>query len=203
MSYCLRRLTWSFFLVLFMTGLAHAEDEASGQDSPIAEARQDMIETLYQYEFTGDPNYDYANLMIPLNRAAIEMSRQVLDRSDDDQLLRVVEPGLSARQEENESLQGWLDRYQEPNPGNDAEALTETFQNVRNQIRDGREVLEPTGDLESDFAQAMIWHHEVAIALSQTFMQNSTDAQLRLFANDVKRVQTRELAELGNWEQMR
>lgn len=56
-----------------------------------------------------------------------------------------------------------------------------------------------TGNADVDFAQGMIAHHEGAIEMADLLLAHGRDARLRRFAENVKRDQSAEVAELRAW----
>lgn len=187
--------------LLLLMGPAQAE--SGGDTDPLFDARQAMFNALYDYELTGDPNYDYAQIMIPLSLEAVDMAETLMDESDDDRLVRVAEMLKDDVDTELEALQAWRERFAAPTPGDNAEAVKLAFDGVRKSMMARRDELRPGNDLEGSAASTLIWYHETVISLTQATLDHSVDAQLRLLASDIKRDHTRQIAELVNWETMR
>ncbi|GGX45263.1 DUF305 domain-containing protein [Saccharospirillum salsuginis] len=187
--------------LLMLVGSLSAE---TGDDAgPLFNARQAMFNALYDYELTGDPNYDYAQLLVPLNLEAVDMAETLKDESDDDRLLRVANMLKDDVDTEIEALQAWQERFSAPTPGDDADAVTVAFEGVRERMMERRDELQSNDDLEGSAAATLTWYHEAAIALTHVTLEHSVDAQLRLLASDIKRDHTRQIAELRNWRTLR
>lgn len=196
----LRRLAVVMLCGLWLVGPADAE---SMSDSALTEVRQQLMQAAYQAELSGDPNYDFANLMVAHQGAGIDMAKALLDSSEDERLVRVAELIIDNHEREIEDLNTWLERYDEPSPEDDAEAVRQAYRAVLDGLAEDRDEFRVQGDADSVFANAMIWHHELAVALGQVMLNHSVDAQLRILAGDIVRDSTRDIAELRNWMRTR
>lgn len=59
--------------------------------------------------------------------------------------------------------------------------------------------IELTGDPDIDFARSMIVHHEGAIAMAETLLEQGKDPELRALAEDVIEAQQGEIEFLSGW----
>lgn len=187
-------------LVCSLSGPVLAEPE---DGRPLFDARQAMFNALYEYDLTGDPNYDYAQLLMPLNLEAVDMAEVLQEETDDERLVRVARILKDEVDTEIEALQAWQERFAAPTPDDDAEAVTRAIEGVRERMMARRDELQADDDWEGDAASTLVWYHETAIALTQVALQYSVDAQLRMLASDIRRDHTRQIAELRNWRTLR
>ncbi len=188
--------------LLIFSPLLRAET-GGGDSPPMFEPRESLVGALYDYDLTGDPNYDYARIMVPMNIRAIAMIDTLLDHSEDERLLRVAGLMKDEIAAELEALQEWQARFSEPTPGDNAEAVKVAIKGVRDRMMEHRDEMEASQETGTAFAAAMVWYHEVAISLTQVTLDYSVDAQLRMLASDIRRDHTRQIAELRNWESLR
>ena len=187
--------------LLLLAGSLSAE---TGNDTdPLFNARQAMFNAMYDYELTGDPNYDYAQILVPLNIEAVDMAESIKDQSEDDRLLRIANMLEDDVETELEALQAWQEHFSAPTPGDNAEAVKVAFEGVRERMMERRDELQSNGDLDGSAASMLVWYHEAAIALTHVTLEYSVDAQLRLLASDIKRDHTRQIAELRSWRTLR
>lgn len=171
------------------------------QSGELRDSGERLKASLYEYEPLGDVNHDYVNLISVQYRLAAELSDIKLDQLEAASLQRVARSALSKAENELVDIEAWLSRNSRPNIGDNAElvqssihALSERMKDVESRFVDA--------ELEDDayFAQLMLWHHEVAIAVGQLVVNQSVDAQVRMLATDTVRRHTREIAQLRNWE---
>lgn len=187
-------------VVLVLIGQAMADD---GTEQSLQQGREDLMNAAFEIELSGDPDFDFTRVMVAHQNAAVALATQLLKQSDDERLVRVARLIVENHQAESEQLSTWLGRYDEANPGRDAEQIRAIYQTVLDGVADDREEFRVAGDADWVFANAMIWHNELSIALGQVMLNHSVDAQLRILAGDVVRNANRDIAELRNWMQSR
>lgn len=59
---------------------------------------------------SGDPDIDFARMMIPHHQGAIEMAKTELQNGKDPEMRRLAEEIIKAQEREIEFLQGWLQK---------------------------------------------------------------------------------------------
>jgi len=182
--------------------LAPAMAEQSAEAS-VQEARTELMSAVFDVELSGDPDFDFSRLMVTHQNAGVQMAELILDQTDNERLGRVAELIVKKHRDEIEAFNTWLERYDEPNPDDDAQLIRETYQMVLEQFAQDRGEFQVDGDAEIVFANAMVWHHELVVSLGQVMLNHSVDAQLRILAGDVVREANRDIAELRNWMQTR
>lgn len=184
---------------VLLAGTGVAQDAAAEDGGRLFEIRDQMIEAFNQYELTGDPAYDYAELVSGLNAHAKEMYRWMLENGTSPRLTSLAEehaPSLEATMEE---LRQWRRRTGGPDPGESDEIFLQGFETVRTDLRRSLENLEPSSDPNVVFARTLVWHHEAVNALSQAVLKYSNDAPLMLIAHDVSQVNSRNVVHYENW----
>ena len=59
--------------------------------------------------------------------------------------------------------------------------------------------VEPTGDPDRDFVQAMIPHHEGAVEMARIAIEHCSGPELKRLAQDIIAAQEKEIAVLRDW----
>lgn len=115
------KLAWRFaFLVLFIPSVAepaHRSDEPLSQAkkvisgpswSELKESMDRMHSVASQTDATGDPDLDFARLMLAHHQAAIEMAKTELKYGKQPQMRRLAQEIITDQQSEIELLRLWL-----------------------------------------------------------------------------------------------
>lgn len=182
--------------------LAPAMAEQSAEAS-VQEARAELMGVVFEVELTGDPDFDFSRLMVAHQNTGVQMAELILDKTDNERLGRVAELIVKKHRDDIDAFNTWLERYDEPDPDDDAPLIRQTYQTVLDEFAEDRGEFQVDGDAETVFANAMVWHHELVVSLGQVMLNHSVDAQLRILAGDVVREANRDIAELRNWMQTR
>lgn len=70
-------------------------------------AMESMMEDMQGMQPSGDPDMDFAMMMIPHHQAAIEMARIELEQGDDPEMRAMAEMIIEAQEKEIEQLKAW------------------------------------------------------------------------------------------------
>jgi uncharacterized protein (DUF305 family) len=98
------------FLLLMLPAAPSPAQEASphGQMSGFHGAMEAMQHGMAGIPATGDPDVDFARMMIPHHQGAIEMARTQLAEGKDPELRRLAEEIIAAQEQEIAFLEQWL-----------------------------------------------------------------------------------------------
>jgi uncharacterized protein (DUF305 family) len=87
---------------------AGKEPTASAQGYMDAMAK--MNRDMSSMQMSGDPDVDFARMMIPHHQSAIDMARIELEHGKDETLKAMAQKVIEDQQREIDELQSWLDR---------------------------------------------------------------------------------------------
>ena len=88
------------------TQMDHALTESA---QAYMDAMQAMMDDMEGMEMRGEPNADFALMMIPHHQSAIDMAEAYLEHGDDPELTNLANEIIAAQQQEIEFLQNWLE----------------------------------------------------------------------------------------------
>lgn len=89
-----------------------AEPTEPGSDNPVAAymAANTRMHRDMAIDFTGDPDKDFALLMIAHHQGAVDMARIVLEHGDDPEIKQLAQDIVQAQEAEIVTLRDWLAR---------------------------------------------------------------------------------------------
>lgn len=152
-----------------------------------------------QAEFN-DADVRFLQAMIPHHQQAIDATKLVRSRTDHSQLVKLAD-AISARQAaEIQTMEGWLQRWQQPMPATEAMAAeAEPAPGMMSQGQldwlatlDGRE-------FDLDFTTSMKTHHLGAIKMASSILREGRSPEVRMLATQIPTAQQDEIDQLTRW----
>lgn len=97
---------------LVIAGSALAQEATHGHGmGGLHGAMEAMEQQMAQVPVTGDPDVDFATMMIPHHQGAIDMARAELANGKDAELRRLAEEIIAAQEREIAFLRAWLAKH--------------------------------------------------------------------------------------------
>jgi uncharacterized protein (DUF305 family) len=146
-----------------------------------------------------DADASFVQEMIVHHEQAIDMSQMVLDRGDDPQVRALAERIEAAQQPEIDQMRGWLQEWDEPEaPEDDHGSMDAGDGEPTMMTEDEMEQLAGASGSELDvlFLEMMIRHHEGAVAMAETQLEQGQHPDALELARNVIDDQTAEIEEM-------
>jgi uncharacterized protein (DUF305 family) len=176
-------------MVSFMAGITMNAQQGMGLKAP-------MVETMTQlsnYQMTGDPDHDFASIMLIHNRGSLEMLDALADSSGREL------PGIAKNIEQrvNEEIKE-LEKFSAEANGHSPN--TEFVMDMKTFLGKAKEDIKRhsflTGEMSQDFANMMTADHEQAIEILNMEMKYGKNAELKKIAQKMLESNEKELSEL-------
>lgn len=183
---------------LAVAGAACGGDDGAATTETTAadEASEDHNET----------DVEFAQMMIPHHRQAVEMAELAPGRAADPQLIDLGDRVLQAQDPEIERMTQWLEAWGADVPGEESEGDgmdrmdmgSETTMAGDEMGAEDMAALEAASGTEFDrmFAEMMIEHHRGAIEMANDEIENGQAADAIALAEDIVTAQQAEITEL-------
>ena len=155
-----------------------------------------------------DATFDlrFIDAMVPHHQGAVVMAQQVLDKSQRSQVRDLAQAIIDAQEQEISQMQQWRQTwYPDASPeammydtvsGRDVAMGDDIHQSMMM-----REDLGPAGDqFDLRFLQAMIPHHEGALAMAQQVLAKSDRPEMLQLANGILASQQQEIDQMIQWQ---
>ena len=145
-----------------------------------------------------DADVTFAQGMIPHHSQAIDMAALAADRTDNPAILDLATRIQGAQDPEIEMMQGWLQTWGHDEMATDMEGMDHDMSGMMTD--DDMTALEAASGPEFDrlFAEMMIEHHQGAIDMAQTVMDDGADPDVRNLAQAIIATQSAEITEMQN-----
>lgn len=204
MKNCIQRTGIGIFtLILCMFSI-----QANAQVSPNEKAYYDNYQSILQVmkkgmeqaPKTGDPSLDFLYEMIPHHEAAVSMAENIMKYSDNDQvkqlaanIIRDQLAGIGKLEALKNSLK------MNPKVNKQAEAsYLKSYNTIYKTMITAMQDAKPTGNIDKDFLEEMIPHHEGAIKMSQNILKYTQNNELKTILQNIITTQQKQVTEMKN-----
>ena len=140
----------------------------------------------------------FIDAMVPHHEGAVEMAEVALNNAEHAEVRRLAEDIISAQRAEIEVLRGIRER--EFGSAEPAMEMSEGEMNEMMGMADPRE-LANADPFDRAFIDAMIPHHESAIAMAEVALEESENEEIRTLAQDIVDAQRREIEQMNTWRE--
>ena len=178
-----------FVTVSFMTGVSLNAQQGMGLKAPMVE---NMIQ-LNNYQMTGDPDHDFASIMLIHNRGSLEMLNDLSD-SLGSELTGIAQNIEQRMNEETKELEKFSAEASDHSPNTEFVIDMKTF--LGKAKEDIRRHSFLTGEVSQDFANMMTADHEQAIQILNMELKYGKNAELKKIAQKMLESNEKELSEL-------
>jgi uncharacterized protein (DUF305 family) len=140
----------------------------------------------------------FIDAMVPHHEGAVEMATVALVKAEHEEVRRLAEDIVSAQRAEIDTLRGlWEREFGSAEP---AMQMPEEEMNGMMGMADPRE-LTNAEPFDKAFIDAMIPHHESAIAMAEIALRESENEEIRTLAQDIVDAQRREIEQMNTWRE--
>ncbi len=141
-----------------------------------------------------DADVAFAQEMIPHHSQAVEMATLALDRSENPQILDLAGRIQQGQDPEIEQMQGWLASWNMPEMDDEMDGMA---MNGMMSDDDMTALTDASGpDFDALFVSLMIQHHDGAITMAKSLIDEGSDPEVRALAEGVIAAQEAEIAEM-------
>lgn len=186
------------------TGMSHKSH--GGMKAMMGEMRDSMMNV----QKTGDPDHDFAAMMIQHHKGAIKMSQDEVNKGKDQKIISMAKKVIKDQKSEIQDLQKFvrMDRSKSGMTMNqnrdtsmqsrrDMEDMTGSSQH---KMMDKMQNMEMTGDQDNDYVSMMIMHHQHAVDMSNQYLDKGKDQKLIKMAKKMIKENQSQIKDLEDWK---
>lgn len=183
------------------TASSQAHRQAGGMKGMMGHMHRNMEQMQgMRMQMTGDPDHDFAQMMVMHHQGAIRMAEEEVANGTDSQLKEIAKKTMASNQADIEKLQSFLKTHQAPS--GDTAATMRMMHTMRGRMAGMHQKgMDMNQDTDQSFAQMMIHHHQSGIAMSEEFLKQGKTQTLKTIARNMMEAQQKEIKELEAWQQ--
>lgn len=161
---------------------------------------QVMKKGMEQAPKTGDPSLDFLYEMIPHHEAAVSMAENILKYGHNEEVKLIATNIIRDQLAGIGKLEALKDKIKKnPQVNKQAEAsYLKAYNNIYQTMIMSMQNAKPTGNIDKDFLEEMIPHHEGAIKMSQNILKYTQNAELKTILQNIITTQQKQLTEMKN-----
>lgn len=138
----------------------------------------DMMNHIEHYNFTDDPDLDFAGLMKLHHSTAIQMAKREIEWGKNPDVIKFAKEMVASELKEVDYFEQYEHIHKVGNK--DHSFFDEAEKSLFNEQRPAEK-----GNIDRVFSSLMIIHHKSAITVSQIYLRHGTDSSLKNVAQDI------------------
>lgn len=157
-----------------------------------------MQEEMHKAPTTGDSTLDFLYEMIPHHEAAVSMAENLLDYGSNPEVKKLAATIIREQLSGVKQMKELLDRLKN-NPQVDKkkeEEYLKGYKTAYKKMMEEMEAAEPTGNIDQDFLEEMIPHHEGAVAMASNVLKYTNNKELQKLANQIIANQSKQMKQM-------
>ncbi|HEX2866287.1 MAG TPA: DUF305 domain-containing protein [Ignavibacteriales bacterium] len=197
------------------TGMSHRTHNMKGmmgerQDSMHGGMKGMMGQTrdsMMNMQMTGDPDQDFAAMMIQHHKGAIRMSEEEINKGKDQKVISMAEKTIKDQKNEIQDLQKFVKTGQ-PTTGMKSDTSMQRRKGMQEETGSARQhtmmdrmhKMQMTGNQDKDYVSMMVMHHQHAIDMANAYLDKGKDQDLIKLAKDMIKSNEDQIKDLEDWE---
>lgn len=162
-------------------------------DGGLMSSMTTMMDKMSNMKMTGDPDIDFAAMMVEHHQGAIDMSEIEIKSGADSKLKAMAQEGINKQKEEQSKLREIIKNTK---PMKMDMGQNDALPKSMNEMKSDMNAMKMSGNTDRDFAMMMISHHESAIKMARTEIATGMNASLKEMAKKMISDQTLEINSL-------
>ena len=184
-----------------MAGMDHSTMNTAPASAPASSKAYEvaMVKMMKDMAipYTGKPDLDFVQGMMPHHQGAIDMAKVALQYGKDSEIKSLAGNVIEAQEDEIAFMKSWLGKVDQASlvvsPDSTKgyeEAMAKLEQNM---------TMTHSGDADVDFVKGMIPHHQGALDMAKVALLYAKDPEVLKLAQDVVTAQEGEIAFMNGW----
>lgn len=167
--------------------------EQPKSENAMMKAMDESMMDMHKAKQTGNADYDFAAMMIPHHEGAIKMAGALAKESHSPALISFAKQVIAAQQKEIGVLKNFIQTAdQQPSPK--AEAFRKALNSSMEPMMEGMSKVTLTNNVDSDFVNLMIPHHQSAVAMAKAYLPFAGHTEIKKMADEIIKTQEAEIS---------
>ncbi|RPI18279.1 MAG: DUF305 domain-containing protein [Ignavibacteriae bacterium] len=176
--------------------------DTKNDSSGIQAALDNMMRSLHAQKITGNPDYDFAMLMIPHHQGAVDISSTYLGTAKDPQIKSIAEQIIGKNKSEINELKSWSTVYKDTIETVEGDKYKGIINDNMTEMMKHMELIR-SSDPDVDFVVVMVPHHRDAIEMAKVEIDFGKDEKLKSMAKNMIKDLQEQIRVMEEWRAKR
>lgn len=173
-------------------------NEKQGYNEEYTTIFNNMMKAMNAAPNTGNVNLDFVLEMIPHHEGGINMAKAIVKYGSNPEVKKIAENIITSQESQIPIMQQLKAKFEKEKPSSkaDSEKYLEEYNKVKDKMFKEMKGVEITNNVDANFLQEMIYHHEGAIGMAKDILKYTKDPELRKLAENIVTTQSKGVEEM-------
>ena len=173
-------------------------NEKQGYNEGYTTIFNNMMKAMNAAPNTGNVNLDFVLEMIPHHEGGINMAKAIVKYGSNPEVKKIAENIITSQESQIPIMQQLKAKFEKEKPSSkaDSEKYLEEYNKVKDKMFKEMQGVEITNNVDANFLQEMIYHHEGAIGMAKDILKYTKDPELRKLAENIVTTQSKGVEEM-------
>lgn len=172
-----------------------ATHDTAASHADLMKPMNDMMGKMQSMQMTGDFDIDFANMMVEHHQGAIDMAQVEVSNGKDEKMKVKAQEIITKQKGEQQKLRDFVSSYKPSGMKHGEGELGKSMNDMNSKMKS----MQPSGDVDKDFATMMSSHHQDGIDMAKMELKNGMSAELKKMVQKMIDDQQREIKEFKAW----
>lgn len=173
-------------------------NEKQGYNEEYTTIFNNMMKAMNAAPNTRNVNLDFVLEMIPHHEGGINMAKAIVKYGSNPEVKKIAENIITSQESQIPIMQQLKAKFEKEKPSSkaDSEKYLEEYNKVKDKMFKEMQGVEITNNVDANFLQEMIYHHEGAIGMAKDILKYTKDPELRKLAENIVTTQSKGVEEM-------
>lgn len=205
-----------FLVSAVLLGLFTIVSAFAPPDEGLHQAMEKMMQKMKAIKMTGDPDKDFAAIMIEHHQGAIDMAGIVVKSGKDQKIRSMAQKTLQTQPDDQKKLRKYMQMQhdegataknnkshsahaQSSDASSHSDQFTSEIKKLMDQMESKMKTMKMSGNVDHDFATMMVGHHQAAIDMANIEAKHGRNTEVKAIAEKIKVDSEKDIIALQNW----
>ncbi len=179
-------------------GITEPAEAKQGYNEEYNRIFNNMKKAMNAAANTGNVNLDFVLEMIPHHEGGINMAKAIVKYGSNPEVKKIAENIITSQSAQIPIMQELKTKFEKEKPSSktDSEKYIKEYDKVKTSMFREMQDVKITDNVDVNFLQEMIYHHEGAIGMAKNILKYTKDPELKKLAENIISTQSKGVEEM-------